>query len=680
MNRIFFSIVLCFFAATVAGQEVIVPLAGNPELQGRDNKKAFSQKDEDNLLLPFFDDFYQDRVYPDESKWDGYDGFQNQDFAVFPITQGVLTLDALDELGRIHSNALPGPSNWISDIVTSKAIRLDSVFSPNPIALHTSDSLYFSFFYQPGGGLGPHPFNDIGTPPESQDSLVLEFLAPGFSDTTWIEIDTVINGVSQTITVVDKIEEAWDYVWSSEGMVLDSLILETDEGYYFKQVMIPITDEERYFHKDFRFRFSNYVSLSSDVHASWQSNADMWNIDYVYLDKDRTINEQSVKDLAFANKAGTMLSKYHSMPFNQYKENYVFEMVDSVENKITNLDTESYNMIYKYRITNEQGGLVYEYNGGSFIINPYAENGYSSHIPFAKPPAQFIFPISNADSAEFLVSHFLSSDENLPFKGNDTISFTQKFHNYYAYDNGTPENGYGVDGDENGMVAIQFSLNKADTLRGINLYFNEILDPSSDQSFYLTVWNHGDRKPGSIIYEQYELRPEPVDYRNNYHTFILDEPVIINQTNFPNLIFYVGWQKDNDDEILNIGYDRSRDSRARTFYHVNGIWYNSLQSGSVMIRPLLGKTLPYNTGIEQIDQKAQISVFPNPVSGEKLYITSGDDFHQGEITIYNSTGTIILQQNYTPEIVVGHLPSGLYIIRFTDNKGLISTSKFVISK
>jgi len=230
------------------------------------------------------------------------------------------------------------------------------------------------------------------------------------------------------------------------------------------------------------------------------------------------------------------------------------------------------------------------------------------------------------------------------------------------------------------MVAIQFSLNKADTLRGINLYFNEILDPSSDQSFYLTVWNHGDRKPGSIIYEQYELRPEPVDYRNNYHTFILDEPVIINQTNFPNLIFYVGWQKDNDDEILNIGYDRSRDSRARTFYHVNGIWYNSLQSGSVMIRPLLGKTLPYNTGIEQIDQKAQISVFPNPVAGEKLYITSGDDFHQGEITIYNSTGTIILQQNYTPEIVVGHLPSGLYIIRFTDNKGLISTSKFVISK
>ena len=142
---------------------------------------------------------------------------------MFPVTQGVLTLDALDENGHVHENAVPGPSNWIADIVSSQPIRLDSIFSPNPVALHNYDSIYFSFWFQPGGGLGPHPFNDIGTPPESQDSLVLEFLAPDYADTIWIEKDTIINGIQQTITVIDRIDEAWDYAWSSEGMLLDTL-------------------------------------------------------------------------------------------------------------------------------------------------------------------------------------------------------------------------------------------------------------------------------------------------------------------------------------------------------------------------------------------------------------------------------------------------------------------------
>ncbi len=663
-------------------QEVIVPMAGNPVLKGRKIDTHSKAKNSESLVIPFFDDFYKDMVYPDPNLWDGDDGFQNQDFAVFPITQGVLTLDALNKYGRIHDQALPGPSNWVADIVSSRAIRLDSVFSPIPVALNAADSLYLSFWFQPGGGLGPHPFNDIGTPPEAQDSLVLEFLAPNYADTLWIEKDTVINGIEQTITVIDYIDHAWDYAWSTKGMVLDSLIKYTEEGYYFMKVMIPITNEERYFHKDFRFRFKNYVSLSSDIVTSWQSNADMWNIDYVYLDKDRTIENDVVKDLAFVNKANSILAKYYSMPFAQYKENYVYEMTDTLYNQITNLDRERYNMSYKYRITNELGGLIYEYNGGTFAINPFSEDGYISHQPFAKPPTMFFYPISNADSANFYIEHYLSSDENLPFKGNDTIRFTQKFHNYYAYDNGTAENGYGIEGDRNGMVAIKFALNKADTLRGINLYFNELLNASSDQSFYLTVWNNGERTPESIIYQQYELRPEQTDYRTNYHTFILDEPVIINQTNFPNLIFYVGWQKNNDAEILNIGYDRSKDSKANTFYHISGLWYNSMYSGSVMVRPLLGSELPPNTGIHSVGEKTLFTVSPNPVSGDKIYlnINNATSFEQGTILLRNTQGRVIHEYAFSHEISIRDLPSGIYFIQYIDKTGHVTTTKFVISK
>lgn len=379
-----------------------------------------------------------------------------------------------------------------------------------------------------------------------------------------------------------------------------------------------------------------------------------------------------------------MLTKYHSMPFSQYNEDYVYAMIDTIENQITNLDKESYNMTYKYRVTNELGGLIYEYNAGSFAINPYADAGYITHPPFAKPPTAFFFPIGTADSAEYTVTHFISSDENLPFKGNDTTTFSQKFYNYYAYDNGTPENGYGVEGDDNGMVAIKFALNKADTLRGINLYFNEILNPSADQSFYLKVWNHGDRTPGSVVYEQYEMRPEKPDYRNTFHTFILEEPVIINQTNFPNLIFYVGWQKDNDDEILNIGYDRSRDSKGNTFYNVNNIWYNSMQAGTVMVRPLLGKELAANTGIESTSKReVSFSIFPNPVNGDKIHFTFDQTNNSGigVIIIRNAQGRVIREISAsTTELEISNLPSGMYLAQLMVNSELLTTTKFIISK
>ncbi|PID92917.1 MAG: hypothetical protein CSA95_09215 [Bacteroidetes bacterium] len=686
MKRLIIAIFLLYTLGSLTAQEVIVPAGGSPSLRGPKElvKQSPKRGDTGAMVIPFFDDFYEDRIYPNPARWEGQDGFQNQDFAVFPLTQGVLTLDALDKNGHIHEQALPGPSNWIADVVTSRAIRLDSIFIPNPEALRASDSLYLSFWFQPGGGLGPHPFNDIGTPPESQDSLVLEFLAPEFADTTWVEVDTVINGVPQTISIVDHIEEAWDYVWSSEGMLLDSLITYTQEGYYFMKVMIPITNEIRYFHKDFRFRFKNYVSLSSEILPSWQNNADMWNIDYVYLDKDRTVSERGVKDLSFVNKAPSMLTKYYSMPFRQYKENYIYEMIDTIRNQIVDLDKESYNMTYKYRVTNHVGGLIYEYDAGYYVINPYFEEGYSSHAPFAKPPSGFFFPVANADSATYKITHFLSSDEALPFKGNDTTTFIQRFYNYYAYDNGTAENGYGIEGDNNGMVAVKFTLNKADTLRGINLCFNEILNTPEDQSFYLTVWNHQDRKPGEVRYQQYEMRPEPTSYRKSFHTYILDEPIVIDPVNFPNLIFYVGWQKNNDDRLLNVGYDRSRNSSANSFYCINNIWYNSIQSGTIMIRPLLGSTLPPNTGLPAEEEAFNgFEVYPNPTSGETLHLRFKKQPLPGEgrILLRNAQGKIVRSFSANREqLSIAGLPSGIYLAQYIHGSERVYTVRFLISK
>lgn len=682
MKQIILSYFLVFITTIIYAQEVITPLHGNQRLTGT-NLPTDTKTDATPLLLPFFDDFHTDNIYPDQNLWDGFEGFQNQDFAVFPVSLGVVTLDALDGNGQIHEQAVPGPSTWIADHLTSRAIRLDSIFSPTPKALHASDSIYLSFYFQPGGGLGPHPFSDIGTPPESEDSLVLQFLAPAKGDTIWTKKDTLIDGKKISIPTIKYIEDTWDYVWSAEGLLLDSLITKLEDGSYFMKVMVPITNEVRYFNKNFQFRFINYVSLSSDIIPTWQSNADMWNIDYVYLDTDRRIDEEGFKDLTFVNRGESMLAKYYSMPFNQYIENYVFEMKDSLTNNISNLDTEDYNMEYTYRVHTNVGGLVHEYNGGSFVIKPFSEYGYISHKPFARPPAQFIFPISTADSAEFVITQYLSSDLNLPFKGNDTIVFHQKFHNYYAYDNGTAENGYGVEGDINGKVAIKFKLNKKDTLRGVQIYFNELLSFPSDQSFNITIWNHGDRTPGDIMYQQLEYRPEPTDYMNTFHTFILEEPLEISQENFSNLIFYVGWEK-IDDALLNVGFDRSRDSKANSFYNVNGVWYNSLQHGTVMVRPLIGKSLPDDVGFDEYQAQPQISIYPNPMKSNDLFLSVSGltdyEISTASIKIISLMGNTVFSGTYQYHIVLPNLPAGLYVTQIVTSSGKTFTGKFISTK
>ena len=68
--------------------------------------------------------------------------------------------------------------------------------------------------------------------------------------------------------------------------------------------MIPITDSV-FFNKGFQFRFRNYASLEyNENNPTWSSNVDFWNIDYVRLDRARTINDTVIDDVAFSKNPG----------------------------------------------------------------------------------------------------------------------------------------------------------------------------------------------------------------------------------------------------------------------------------------------------------------------------------------------------------------------------------------
>lgn len=56
--------------------------------------------------------------------------------------------------------------------------------------------------------------------------------------------------------------------------------------------------------------------------------------------------------------------------------------------------------------------------------------------------------------------------------------YRQGFYNYFAYDDGTPEFGYGLE-PARAMLAYQFRLVTMDTLSGVQLYFNRTLNDAN---------------------------------------------------------------------------------------------------------------------------------------------------------------------------------------------------------
>ena len=174
---------------------------------------------------------------------------------MIPPSIGVVTLDALDENGLIYTHAETQPFG--ADTLTSNPIKLD--------CYNISDSLYFSFYYQPGGASRSYPpveWERIGDHPETDDSLVLEFGYPtgdsvfigytysdyelpfrhGFEDSIHYYVgDTLLNPffLPDTVYYIFEMDAfagasidipsdslfgpayCWNHIWSTAGCTVD---------------------------------------------------------------------------------------------------------------------------------------------------------------------------------------------------------------------------------------------------------------------------------------------------------------------------------------------------------------------------------------------------------------------------------------------------------------------------
>ncbi|MDZ7741431.1 MAG: T9SS type A sorting domain-containing protein [Bacteroidota bacterium] len=705
MKKIFLYTFLLISVQISLAQEYVTGLGENPVIreyikgQAETTLKTSKLKSWTPVLLPFFDDFKKQGPYPDTSLWLDKEAFVNKDFGKFSANLGVATLDAIDANGTIYSNASVFP--FLADRLTSRPIRLDSVFEPVPAAITRQDSVYFSFFYQPQG-YGDHP--------QEQDSLVLQFGHYG-TDSVFHSIDSILINTSEYIAPGDTIfpgdtlyspcditlgmpvfdtllydteimipcdsiyypEIAWNDVWSATGMKLDTF--QKYMGTYSKQVIIPIQDSLRYYRPDFFFRFFNYASL--DETPSLRSNSDMWNIDYVYLNIGRSLADTFYRDIGFVQRSPSMLKNYEMMPYDQYLTNPTNSLKDTFRLYITNLDDNTFNTVYEYKLTNADGSFERTYNGGVCNLAPYT-NSYSYQnceecSQHACPPWKFLFPLDYSKEFEvFKIQHIILGDVTSQDTIRDTMTYYQRFYNFYAYDDGVPESGYGVFG-HGAKVGYRFTLNRPDTMHGVQMFVNRTQNNANDMYFDLAVWRDNNGEPGELIYLQENLKPQLPQSLNQIRYYEFDEPVPVNN------VFHVGWIQ-HVNTYLNVGFDRFNNARENIHYFVPGTgWFESTYEGSLMIRPVMSDQ--FITGVdEQAEEQIQVSIYPNPVKDGVLNISITGMNTSFEYNLYNSFGQLIRSGRDDKRIQTSSLARGMYLLQIRLEGGEVVTKKIMIAR
>jgi hypothetical protein len=630
---------ILFFGSIVFAQEEIRPLSANPALKNAVRFLPAYRAEADTFDLdkyPFWDDFSGDSPYPKDSLWlDNY-VFINSSLAYRPISMNTATFDGLNELGIPYNPGVVNSKGKRADQLTSVCIDLSKY--------QKKDSLYLSFYYQAAG---------LGEIPDAYDSLVLEFKA-----------DSVWNGA-----VWEK--NKWMWIWSVSGSGMKP----------FQQVILPVSPHlydtnlsvdpiANFYHQGFQFRFVNYGSL--------EGNMDVWHLDYVYLNKGRSLDDVFVKDMTIYEKPITLLNDYTSMPYDHFDGNTSY-FRNTLQVSARKLNNSPLNLIGRCSIIDKADGDVILMGGDDKTIY---DSDTTLILAFNVRDSLQLGKVTSSDSVE--LQTILRSEVIDDWSINDEVRATQGFYNYYAYDDGIPEFGYGVYPGSYAMVAYKFSipdnLPVGDSLRGVYFYFNQSKEINVNSAFKILVWNEGDYENSTPV--SFEARVPGLDYINGnaYHLFDFDTGIGVSKE------FYIGWEQ-NSEFFMNIGLDMNYyevlgdtfpvRSNPNIAYYTNNKWKKSSAKGALMIRPIISDVLRNPASVED-RVEMNIQVYPNPANG---FIRVKGISGIFSVKLIDLQGKV--QKQFTAmsnqSLDVSNLATGLYLLQVIDEKSnLIFNDKILI--
>jgi hypothetical protein len=533
-------------------------------------------------------------ILVDTLKWKaGSNTYVNNRYPINPVSYNVATFDGLKSNGKPYSDV----ANYIGDgdYLTSQPINLSSFTD--------ADSVYLSFYWQHTG---------IGESPDINDYLALQF-----KDTSgaWNTVRTILGN----IPYVDTFK-------------IDFVLISTP----------------KYLFDNFQFRFLSHGRLSGPY--------DIWNLDYIYIDKNRTQTEPRIFDMTIGNASVSFLKKYTSMPYGQYFANKSAELGKlkfTTNNLDRNLTTNQVIQGVCFETTTPPNSYSYYYKDTASLhstgnnIRTYQDSCFLALDSLQNQS----LPMEVAN--KYYVG--LNDTTNILHAYNNTYLTSTILWDYYAYDDGSPE--WGVAANQSGAkVANKFTTNIQDTLTHIDIYFTKSKGPNMDgRSIILSVWN--DNK---VL-----VRDQAVSIKyGGYKRYKLANPFIISAGKN----FYVGYQQ-NFGDLLTVGYDKNYDHSDKVYFNLGGTTWNvynqqaGYTKGSMMIRPVFSKGQLLVTPIIEGEKEAlEVTLYPVPT--DDLLKIQG---RVSEISLYDLAGRKLLTKTFNPYeedkiIETSSISNGLYIV------------------
>lgn len=627
MNKFFTYIFLSLvFFSAFAQKESLVSLKNHPQVNAITNAKFLQQKASKritSLSLPFFDDFYQNEIFPDPGLWADNFVFINSTYPKETITVGVATFDGTDANGKPYNNS--------GNTFDSAADKLTS----NPIDLSglTGDSSVFLSFYYLQGDFGESPTAPF-------DLLTVQFL------------DTTGN---------------WNVVWQTTA---DNIIK-------MRQVFIKV--DSVYLNANFQFRFQSVGNMNG-------AN-DTWHVDYVKLDKNRdTSVEKNIKEMAYEFLPPSLLKKYYVMPYNQFDTTDLADTISLfVKNSFINT-TSDYKDSYVATVVNTAATIA-TYNGPSIDFDSLSLNKikYAKfNIPtdvvgdtvVVKVDYHFETSAEAGESAKVLAnnsvthnqvfSNFFAYDDGTPERGYIIGDLSRN----------TGEDFY--------KMAVKYAMRKPDTLQAVKFQFYPVKPDNNLAVFSVCVWKNFNRNSvyndNDLIYRQSNLkisdlrREFGVDTLNGYYYAPIKPDFVQNGTTYPLVLsdtFAVGLIVDNRLSLV-VGFDRNNNRSSFNFY-VDGNtnkWRESDIAGTMIMNPVVGKPLSQYliTPVKEIKSKNyEVKIYPNPAR-DQLFVDGITE--KSLIEVYNLNGSLV-QQIQLPQsnyININELPAATYVIKITNLK------------
>ena len=603
--RCIFFIILLLFFFNYRGTAQLKITSINPP-QSNNDQEWNARIMEDTLSLPVWDDFSYGGGFPDADIWiNSPNVLINYSLGIKPPSLGVATFDGATANGGIYNSNQEAVG--IADSLVSKPIDL-STLGPTEI-----NSVYLSFFWQFYG------FPEI---PDAEDSLRLFFKN---QQNQWEVID-----------VFDR----------DRAIASDT----------FQQVIYKV--EPRFLHTAFQFKFENKARLSGSY--------DSWHIDYVYLNKGRSVNDLAYIDRAITNPPDYIFNGYSAVPIEQFvtdPDKYLIQSKVDIYNLDDLLQPIEYTAII--RDTYDKN-IIFDTLNYNTEVNPPIQ-GFQRRTLYTNELDVNKLDLTS-DSLFLTMDFYISSGDTISegvidYRVNDTTSFDYALTNYFATDDGTAEFGLGLE-QLDGQLAYMFVMDAPDVINRVDIHFPNIGRDQAGTAFSFRVWRRLTDNPDDLLFERQDMAITPITSFNEFQTITLSD-IYVTDT------FYVGYEQ-RTNLFMAVGFDKQHDAGERIFYNVLGEWIpNTDHQGSLMIRPYFGDREP--TGIDEESLKKP-KVYPNPTTG---IIRIEGKFER--ITVYDLLGNTLIDNGESGDLIdydFSNFKEGLYIIRMSSG-GKIFTEKIL---